>query len=287
MIRISPDGVDVPRVLTEKAANERDAAIAFYGVQASSGRFEFSLYREKAVKEALTRLFHGKCAYCESSYDATQPVDVEHWRPKGDVEEEDGTTAGKGYYWLAAEWTNLLPSCIDCNRRRFHRIPGRSTPLVIGKGNAFPLRSGSRRVLAPGAERGEDPLLLHPYFDDPGAAFAADVDEAVLRPRAGDDGTADERGEKSIQVYALNRTELVQARRAVLHLMRQHMYVIVRLLELLGLTPAVAPAVREIVLELLTYEMRALQEFGNPERPYSFFARTVLRDFEAHQLGLA
>ena len=286
MIRVSPDGVEVPAVLAEKAAAERDAAVAFYGAQAPSGSFEFKLYRERTVKEALTRLFHGKCAYCESRYDATQPVDVEHWRPKGDVEEEDGTKVGRGYYWLAAEWANLLPSCIDCNRRRQHLIPGRATPLVIGKGNAFPLRPGSQRQLAPGAEQGEAPLLLHPCLDDPEAALAADLDEAVLVPRVGAEGMADERGEKSIHVYALNRTELVQARRAVLHLMRQHMYVIVRLLELLGLTPPIAPTVKEIVLDLLAHEMKALQEFASPERPYSFFARAVLRDFERNQLGL-
>jgi uncharacterized protein (TIGR02646 family) len=286
VIRVSPDGVDVPAVLAEKAAAERDAAIAFYGAQAPSGSFEFKVYREKAVKEALTRLFHGKCAYCESRFDATQPVDVEHWRPKGDVEEEDGTRTGKGYFWLAAEWANLLPSCIDCNRRRSHLIPGRTYPLVLGKGNAFPLRPGSQRRLTPGAEQGEQPLLLHPCLDDPDEVLAADVDEAVLLPREQAGGPVDERGTKSIHVYALNRTELVQARRAVLHLMRQHMYVIVRLLELLGLTPPIAPAVKEIVLDLLVHEMKALQEFGSPDRPYSFFARQVLRDFETRQLGL-
>jgi uncharacterized protein (TIGR02646 family) len=287
VIRVASDGVDVPLVLAEKAAAERDAAIAFYGAQAPAGSFEFKVYRDRGVKEALTRLFRGKCAYCEGSFDATQPVDVEHWRPKGDVEEEDGTKAGKGYYWLAGEWDNLLPSCIDCNRRRSHHISGRATPLVVGKGNSFPLQPGSQRLLAPGAERTETPLLLHPYLHDPEAALTADVDEAVLLPRASADGEADVRGAKSIHVYALNRTELVQARRAVLHLMRQHMYVIVRLLELLGLDPPPAPAVREIVLDLLAHEMKALKEFGSPERPYSFFARAVLRDFETRQLGLA
>lgn len=287
MIRVAPDGVEVPRVLAEKAAVERDAAIAFYAAQAPAGSFEFKVYREQTVKEALTRLFRGKCAYCEGCFDATQPVDVEHWRPKGDVEEEDGTKAGRGYFWLAAEWENLLPSCIDCNRRRAHHIPGRATPLVVGKGNAFPLEPGSQRLLAPGAERSEAPLLLHPYLHDPETALTANVNEAVLLPRVDADGEADMRGVKSIHVYALNRTELVQARRAVLHLMQQHMYVIVRLLELLGLDPPVAPAVKEIVLDLLAHEMKALQEFGNPDRPYSFFARQVLRDFETRQLGLA
>ncbi|HEX9936686.1 MAG TPA: hypothetical protein VGB15_06175, partial [Longimicrobium sp.] len=266
----------------------RDAAIAHYGAASRAGSFEFKLYRDKAVKEALVRLFRGKCAYCETPYAAAHPVDVEHWRPKGDVEEEDGTKAGKGYYWLAAEWSNLLPSCIDCNRRRAHLIPGRAVPLVVGKGNAFPLVPGSQRRLEPGSEAGEATLLLNPCRDDadPAEVLEWNVDEAVIVPRTNAAGEPDPRGVASIHVYALNRTELVQARREVLHLMRQHMYVIGRLSELLAMEPPVPDGVREIVLDLMQHEAKALKEFANPNRAYSFFASAVIRDFETRQLEL-
>ena len=53
------------------------------------GAFDFARYKEASVKTALEKLFHGKCAYCESFYAGLQPVDVEHYRPKGEVEGGD------------------------------------------------------------------------------------------------------------------------------------------------------------------------------------------------------
>ncbi|MEK9939970.1 MAG: hypothetical protein VW548_03245, partial [Methylotenera sp.] len=81
--------------------------------------FEFKAYKNDDVRHALFTLFHGKCAYCEARYDTTAPVDIEHFRPKGGI---DGTDH-LGYWWFAATWLNLLPSCIDCNRKREHPTP--------------------------------------------------------------------------------------------------------------------------------------------------------------------
>ena len=55
------------------------------------------LYKENAVRAALEKLFHNKCAYCESHGMAGYPWDVEHYRPKGKVAYEDD--AHPGYYW--------------------------------------------------------------------------------------------------------------------------------------------------------------------------------------------
>lgn len=50
------------------------------------------------------------------------PLDVEHFRPKSEIDEVDPATfrpvpgrapTAPGYYWLAAAWSNLLPSCIE------------------------------------------------------------------------------------------------------------------------------------------------------------------------------
>src|SRR5262249_6192965 len=81
--------------------------------------FEFTRYKEWAVCRALDDLFHEKCAYCESSYRAVDSCDVEHYRPKGGVTE---SPKHRGYWWLAAHWQNLLPSCPPCNQRRYHTI---------------------------------------------------------------------------------------------------------------------------------------------------------------------
>src|SRR4051812_22350680 len=81
----------------------------------------------KSAKPFLDKLFGGKCAYCEVIIEASHPTEVEHYRPKGAVKDEEeevvtiqtpnGAEDHPGYWWLAYEWNNLLPSCIDCNRR--------------------------------------------------------------------------------------------------------------------------------------------------------------------------
>ena len=218
--------------------------------------FDFARYKEASVKTALETLFHGKCAYCESVYAGLQPVDVEHYRPKGEVE---GAPGHPGYWWLAMEWSNLLPSCIDCNRRRSQKTPkpgedrlvalraegdfDRSRSILTGKQSAFPLEEGSVHVARPGDDiEAEKRLLLDPTRDDPDLHLAFHVDRAhlisLIHPKSLDPGGAaglpdaladpaaiasaavasrvSAAGAVSIQVYGLNRLGLVQARTRVL-----------------------------------------------------------------------
>ena len=72
------------------------------------GSFQFSVYKHPSVVEALNVLFSGKCAYCESFYEKTQKMDVEHYRPKGAYYDERGQICYPGYYWLAADWDTAL-----------------------------------------------------------------------------------------------------------------------------------------------------------------------------------
>src|SRR5262245_53915670 len=44
------------------------------------------------VRQALKQMFHRKCAYCESRYGTTSPVDIEPYLPKGGVKKQMGTT---------------------------------------------------------------------------------------------------------------------------------------------------------------------------------------------------
>src|SRR5262245_43420933 len=94
---------------------ELERARAYYKSKPSPAKaFKFQRYSEFAVCQALDDLFHGKCAYCESSYRAVDSRDVEHFRPKGGVTE---APEHPGYWWLAASWSSLLPSCPPCNQR--------------------------------------------------------------------------------------------------------------------------------------------------------------------------
>jgi uncharacterized protein (TIGR02646 family) len=213
--------------------------------------FVFGVYKAEGVKKRLEELFHGKCAYCESLYASQAPVDVEHFRPKGRIE---GETDHPGYWWLAAEWTNLLPSCLDCNRRRKQVAPIVSADLAVlyeamqtGKQDSFPVL-GTRALQEADDLVAERPLLLDPTRDDPsehlvfslagdraaglvypaplsGAAAGAPILPKVMQNPAAVAGHAEAagvsvRGAVSIQVYGLNRLRLVQERARLLRQLR-------------------------------------------------------------------
>jgi len=171
-------------------------------------------------KEFLTRLFNGKCAYCESKFTVSQPGDVEHFRPKGRVVDESfkpirvkhpvkGDIEHPGYYWLAYDWRNLLPSCADCNRFRFHgvRIPSTVSKAAEGAGKAdrFPLKDEKRRAVVPDAETAESPMLINPTDSDPNVHFEF-LSNGTIKPKTPE-------GEVTLSVFGLNlREDLLEAR---------------------------------------------------------------------------
>jgi uncharacterized protein (TIGR02646 family) len=177
--------------------------------------FPFRVYKDDAVKAALEKLFHGKCAYCEFPYPAAHPMDVEHWRPKGAVQTNDGKVLKSGYYWLAATWENLLPSCINCNRESGHYQPGSPDRKVkSGKKTLFPLADETKRRRKHTDKKNEVPLLLNPCEDIPEDHLEFPGDEksaGIVRARkiAGKDSL---KGRSSIDVYGLIRQELMRAR---------------------------------------------------------------------------
>ena len=60
-------------------------------------------YQHNKIKEALTRMFCGKCAFCESYIENVDYGDIEHFKPKSKFPLE------------AVVWNNLLLSCKKCN----------------------------------------------------------------------------------------------------------------------------------------------------------------------------
>jgi hypothetical protein len=147
----------------------------------------------------LENVFNGKCAYCESIVTVTDYGDADHYRPKAGISE---VPDHDGYYWVAYDWHNLLPSCSHCN--------------TGGKGTRFPIagrRVFSREEAANSSvlDAIEKPLLLHPYkngedhpmkhliFNEFGYVAARNVSE---------------KGLASIKGYNLCRKELRKERRA-------------------------------------------------------------------------
>jgi len=208
--RAVPQCPDVLLPNGSKGAKERERAIAHFTSpdwKREKKSFPFGVYAEKAVRDALYEAFGGVCAYCEAP---VASIEVEHYRPKGKISTDAGSRP-PGYYWLAATWENLLPSCHDCNTELWKMYPD-GTWHKAGKGTWFPLEDESARATKEGEEEDERPLLLHPYEDEP-AEHLEFVEEGVLRARRGADGLPSRRGEVTIELLGLNRRGLAEARR--------------------------------------------------------------------------
>lgn len=231
MRAVDRNAVDAPQSLLAGGAGPDELAAAKAHRQnppVDRKAFKYKAYKGADVRLALESLFHGKCAYCETSYAATMPVDIEHYRPKGAVAEDD---AHGGYWWIAMDWGNLLPSCIDCNRKReqkVHHVSANLEELAAaacpvsqqsGKKDSFPIApTGVRAVFEARDFAGEHALLLNPCHDDPSRFLSYSFDPAcpagLIVPTA-TPGDA-ERGAVTIQVYGLNRQKLVEDRTRLL-----------------------------------------------------------------------
>lgn len=180
--------------------------------QLPPGKVVFNVYRNPDVKDALNAIFNFKCAYCESDIRATEPGDVEHFRPKGEitVRESDGKVGKRpGYPWMAAEWSNLLLSCTFCNRPNKHQV--RSLPKrTLGKANWFPVADERKRAAKPNDVAQEPRLLLDPCVDKPEQHLLF-TPEGDIQPRSAR-GIPSEMGVATIETCALARIGLMQAR---------------------------------------------------------------------------
>ena len=264
-VRATPKSIDG---LVSPGGQETAAAIAFYGVAGNTSKsYEFTAYKAQDVSDALMSEFSGKCAYCEMPYEAGHPVDIEHFRPKGGVIVND-KLAKPGYYWLAANWMNLLPSCIDCNRRRYQKVDGLPKALA-GKANLFPVVDETQRAKTPGQEANEPRLLLHPRLDDPRKhlEFLPMGGIRARQTRAGPSPM----GEQSIAVYGLRRSGLARRRADRQKFIEGSLVKVQEIRAELASKPNNAFAKRMLELELAT-----LRQFVAADAEYSAMARQVI-----------
>lgn len=264
-----------PRELSTPDAavkTERDDALRFFKRKANLKKeFKFKIYQAEYVKVVMEKAFHGKCAYCESYYEALIPVDVEHFRPKKAVI-VDGKLTTPGYYWLASEWTNLLPSCIRCNRPNKYKMPEKKT-VTMGKSNFFPLEEGSPRAKKPGQERKERPLLLDPCKDDPTKHLEFRSDGIVMAAQNAR-GKISTKGEQSITIYGLSRPRLIERRAETAKLIAAQ---IERVKEA-SLNVREFPTTQRFK-DVLRRELAVLKEFRKPEKQYAGMARQLTEEF--------
>lgn len=185
----------------------------------------------KKAKPFLVEETHGKCAYCEASFEMAAFGDVEHFRPKS------------VYWWLAYSYDNYLASCQVCNQKfKGGRFPTSGEPMAPPPvdGNAS---EAALEALVDGlgpdpldpnavtdfveAHHRERPELLDPYIDDPETYFAWKADDAlqqvelVARPESEHPAPlVDAVVEAANEIYGLDRPELRRGRYEVYRLLR-------------------------------------------------------------------
>jgi len=99
-------------------------------------------YNHDEIKKALVKMFHGKCAYCESLITVVTYGHIEHFYPKS------------RYADKTFEWSNLLLACPICNDSKH-------------KGTKFPLDTdGNPMLIDPSDGITEPALHLNFYWDD-------------------------------------------------------------------------------------------------------------------------
>jgi uncharacterized protein (TIGR02646 family) len=205
-----------------KADIELQKATDFYNNYNEGAKaYDFKVYKNKDISEALHSLFKKKCAYCESFYLGVHPTDIEHFRPKARIQKEGEKGAiSPGYWWLAADWNNLLPSCIDCNRKRGHALGGNLVNL--GKSDHFPIYPTSNGARTKGSEIHEIPLLINPCEENPldHLTFIPVGERPIAKP-VSQAGVSRLKAKASIKYFGLNRPELVESRAKIYKLLQR------------------------------------------------------------------
>jgi uncharacterized protein (TIGR02646 family) len=159
------------------------------------------------VRDALKKIYHNKCAYCEK---IEHKPEIEHYRPKKRVAEDK---PHNGYYWLCYEWTNLIPSCRYCNTEggKYDKFP------IIGNRVTTP-NFMLNRILDFDACKAdnsplidEQPYLFHPEIDVSIESNFEFLDNGVMR------GTDHQgRGRQTIRTCNLNRDNLLKLRQTII-----------------------------------------------------------------------
>jgi uncharacterized protein (TIGR02646 family) len=197
MIHVDRKRVPPPQILWERSRRvfpqleeffKRD--LKFRGQRVPP--FDLSILKAPEVAMALDELFRRKCAFCESSITEKQPGIVDHFRPRLRAAQIDGRVDPDHYWWLAYEWDNLYASCQACSHAKGSRFP------VAGQ-RVAPMSGGTDLD-------SESRLLLDPCNDE-------HPDESLDFAVSGMVMGRDERGMTTVDIFALNRQDLIKQRR--------------------------------------------------------------------------
>ncbi|WP_321280163.1 hypothetical protein [Marinifilum fragile] len=300
-IQISQNGT--PK---SKGQKETEEAISFYQIKTNrKEKFKkkkkrgegytqesYSAYKEDDVRKELVAIFKGKCAYCETEIVAACPGDIEHFRPKGGYNVKDSIVK-PGYYWLAADWENLLLACPNCNQTHTYLIfeGDKWIEKVVGKLNQFPLDDESKRLTCESGrlffngdyedlhkEEEEVRLLLKPCTDNVEDYFEYS-EEGLIRSKKSLEGIDLKRAKTSILVCALQRSELVKKREQKIIDIKVQVERVIEIIGDLNDEDSRNLVKFEKIKNRLRKELRILKEFMLPEKEFAGLARYFIKKF--------
>lgn len=161
------------------------------------------------VSEALTRMFGGKCAFCESR----APTRPYRFRPAAEATpvlpaRQGPDTAHLYYAWLAEAWQNIYPICMGCAPREPDHFPVTGARCRLPDDEQLDEFVNRRTGLWPAWPISENEVLLDPGRDLPFDRHLRVYADGVLEG-------ASPRGSATLQHFGLNRQELVERRAGV------------------------------------------------------------------------
>jgi hypothetical protein len=189
-------------------------------------------------KWMLKNITYNKCAYCEKilTTDEKETIyyDAEHYRPKAKVsmkgsskdvqttDEFGNKITHPGYFWIAYDYNNLLPSCKICNSGtgKQNQHPVKKTYTIIrnvkdidktklaGRCIESPRRKDYYFLSVEELNKDEEPLLLNPFIDEVSESLRFD-DGGIILPK---DNIG--KGENTIAILHLDREDLMNGRNA-------------------------------------------------------------------------
>lgn len=233
MRRVERDWNDKPAILESS-----DTLAEIEALANDSGRvINDSIYKDSyevngsksfhKVRDKLNEYYYGKCAYCEGS---SNKAEIEHYRPKKRITDEKGHP---GYYWLAYEWSNLLPSCRYCNTEGGKGNHFTIAGIRVEKPVFLPDGKLDRNQCLPNQSplKDELPYLLHPEIDYPqlylGFILNNDKTGVKIIPIDLSKVGSISRGSETIRICNLNRPDLqIDRLRDVLSTIKEHFQIV-------------------------------------------------------------
>jgi energy-coupling factor transporter ATP-binding protein EcfA2 len=200
VIKVDRGLVEAPAALSGEVAEQRlRVAKEFFTTPEArrmQKRFDFSLqFAQPALRERLREIFRDKCGYCEKpvSFERSGTAYLDRFRPTWGAIGSNGEVSADAYWWLAFEWDNMYACCAQCNR---------------AKGSRFPIQGARARPGVKGAALyKEKALLLDPCTDDPETHLLYDETTGHVSGKT-------LKGRTTVEVFALNRAELLKLRMA-------------------------------------------------------------------------